>query len=90
LSIGSTQVAIELMPGKHWVALPFDGRMIRDVGESGPFMLKNLSLAKVSLPMQRAPMLQPEYFTKDYALDQFHSNQQTENDKLQANNLSKL
>ncbi|MFT6905043.1 MAG: hypothetical protein ACJAS1_001697 [Oleiphilaceae bacterium] len=87
IPIGSTQVAIELLPGKHWVTLPFAGRMIKDVGESGPFMLKNLSLAKVSLPMQRAPMLQPEYFTKDYALNQFHSNQQTESDKLQANNL---
>ena len=88
IPIGSTQVAIELLPGKHWVTLPFDGSMIKDVGESGPFMLKHLSLAKVTLPMQRAPMLQPEYFTKDYALNQFNSNQQTDNDKLQASILS--
>lgn len=86
LPIGSTQQAIELSPGKHWITLPFDGAMIRDVGESGPFLLKNLSLAKVTLPMQRAPLIHPEYFTKDYSLDQFQSLQESQNDSLQAAN----
>tara|TARA_R110001592_G_scaffold130225_3_gene343355 strand:+ start:13061 stop:14206 length:1146 start_codon:yes stop_codon:yes gene_type:complete len=88
LPIGSTQVSTQLLSGKHWITLPFDGDMIKDMGESGPFLLKNMSLAKVTMPMQRAPMSQPEYFTNDYALNQFHSNQQTQSDKLQANNLS--
>ncbi len=88
IPIGSTQVSTELMTGKHWVTLPFDGSMIKDVGESGPFLLKHLSVAKVTMPLQRAPMNQPEYFTKDYALKQFNSNQQTESDNLHANNLS--
>lgn len=86
LPIGATQQAIELSSGKHWVTLPFDGAMIRDVGESGPFLLKNLSLAKVTLPMQRAPLIHPEYFTKDYSLDQFQSLQESQNDSLQAAN----
>lgn len=84
IPIGATQQAIELSPGKHWITLPFDGAMIRDVGEPGPFLLKNLSLAKVTFPMQRAPLIQPEYFTKDYPLNQFKSVSSTENDNLQA------
>lgn len=84
IPIGATQQAVELSPGKHWVTLPFDGAMIRDVGESGPFLLKNLSLAKVTLPLQRAPLIHPEYFTKDYSLDQFKSTQDTQSDNLQA------
>ncbi len=86
LPIGSTQISTELAAGKHWVTLPFDGSMIKDFGESGPFLLKNISLAKVTMPMQRAPMLKAEYFTKEYALNQFNSNQATESDYLQANN----
>lgn len=85
IPIGSTQQAIEVSAGKHWVTLVFDGRLITDSGESGPFLLQNLSVAKVTLPMQRAPMQQPEYFTQDYALSQFNSKQQAESDRLQAN-----
>mgnify|MGYP003671435950 CR=1 FL=1 len=84
IPIGATQQAIELRPGKHWITLPFDGTMIRDVGESGPFLLKNLSLAKVTLPLQRAPLTHPDYFTKDYSLDQFNSVQEPLDDSLQA------
>ena len=88
IPIGSTQVSTELVAGKHWITLPFDGSMIKDVGEPGPFLLQHLSVAKVTMPLQRAPMNLPEYFTKDYALKQFNSNQQTESDNLHANNLS--
>jgi hypothetical protein len=84
IPIGSTQQAVELSPGKHWIRLPFDGALIRDVGESGPFLLKNLSLAKVTFPMQRAPLIHPDFFTNDYNLDQFRSTQESQNDSLQA------
>jgi len=69
--IGSTQFSGELSKGQHWVPLDFDGLMVRDAGEPGPYLLKNISLAKVVLPMQRAPIIYPEYFTQGYNLDQF-------------------
>ena len=84
LPIGATQQALELASGTHWVNLIFDGRMIRDSGESGPFLLKNISLAKVTVPMQRAPLDSAEYFTQDYALNQFNSSNKQQDDKLQA------
>lgn len=84
LPIGATQQALELPSGTHWVNLVFDGRMIRDSGESGPFLLKNISLAKVTVPMQRAPLDSAEYFTQDYALNQFNSSNKQQDDKLQA------
>jgi len=71
--IGSTQVSGELMPGRHWVSLKFDGLMIRDVGEPGPYLLKSLSLAKVAFPIQRAPLIYPEFYTQGYSVDQFRN-----------------
>jgi len=71
--IGSTQFSGELTPGRHWVPLDFDGMMIRDAGEPGPYLLKSISLAKVVLPMQRAPLIYPEFYTQGYNLDQFRS-----------------
>jgi len=71
--IGVTQYSGELVPGLHWVPLLFDGLMIRDVDEPGPFLLKSISMAKVTLPMQRAPLIYPEYYTSGYSLDQFRN-----------------
>jgi hypothetical protein len=71
--IGSTQYALELEPGKHWIPLEFDGLMIRDAGEPGPFLLKTISLAKVALPIQRAPLIYPKFYTQDYSVDQFRN-----------------
>ena len=73
IPIGASQQAQELSKGKHWVSLLFDGKMIKDSGESGPYLLKNISLAKVTVPMQRAPLDSAEYFTQDYGLKQFAS-----------------
>lgn len=80
--IGATQHATELTQGKHWVPLTFDGKLIQDAGESGPFVLKSLSLAKVVLPIQRAPIMHPEFYTKDYSLEQFTQGTQAEKDVL--------
>ena len=84
IPIGATQQALELTKGKHWVNLLFDGRMIKDSGESGSYLLKNISLAKVTVPMQRAPLDSAEYFTKDYSLEQFKSSNAAQDDNLQA------
>ncbi|WP_197476170.1 hypothetical protein, partial [Oleiphilus sp. HI0043] len=73
--IGTTQHSGELAPGKHWIPLEFDGLMIHDAQEEGPFLLKNLSLAKVALPIQLAPLAHPEFYTRDYSLSQFRSTQ---------------
>ena len=85
LAIGATQQSLQLAPGKHWVKLAFDGTLIRDAGESAPFLLKHISLAKVALPIQRAPMIDAEYFTRDYPLATFHSSGQGEEATLPGN-----
>ena len=69
--IGVTQYSGTLSPGLHWIPLEFDGLMIRDADEPGPYLLKSLSMAKVTLPMQRAPLIFPEYYTQGYNVDQF-------------------
>ncbi len=69
--IGVTQYAAELAPGKHWVPLTYAGLMIQDAQESGPYVLEQISVAKVTMPMQRAPLLKPDYQTESYALDEF-------------------
>jgi len=71
--IGSTQISGELSPGRQWVSLEFDGLMIRDAGEPGPYLLKSISLAKVAFPIQRAPLIYPEFYTQGYSVDQFRT-----------------
>jgi len=71
--IGVTQVSGELAPGLQWVTLEFDGMMIRDAGEPGPYLLKSISLAKVAMPIQRVPLIYPAYFTQSYSIDQFRN-----------------
>lgn len=70
--IGVTQSSTQLNPGLHWLPLSFSGQMIKDAGESGPYVLKNVSLAKVTIPMMRAPLIQPGFITDSYALDEFN------------------
>lgn len=70
--IGVTQSSTQLNPGLHWLPLSFSGLMIKDAGESGPYVLKNVSLAKVTMPMMRAPLIQPGFITESYALDEFN------------------
>lgn len=72
VAIGATQTNQILNAGTHWLALSFDGLMILDTQESGPYELKHVSLARVTMPMQRAPLLQPDYSTQAYAYDEFH------------------
>ncbi|MFC6634583.1 hypothetical protein [Microbulbifer taiwanensis] len=69
--IGSTQYAAELAPGRHWVPLEFYGLMIRDRGQDGPYLVKQLSLARVAVPMARGGVLEADYYTGRYRLEQF-------------------
>ena len=71
VAIGATQVSQSLTTGTHWLALSFDGLMISDAQEAGPYELKHVSLARVTMPMQRAPLLEPDYSTQPYAYDEF-------------------
>jgi hypothetical protein len=80
--IGSSQNSVTLEPGTHWVGLEFYGLMIRDTDEPGPYLLKNLELAKVGIPIERSPMIQPNYYTYGYTLDQFNSQRFEENQSL--------
>ena len=69
--IGESQYSGHLPSGSHWIPLMFYGLMIQDAAEHGPYWLKNMSLSKVALPIQRAPILHPDYYTSAYGLDQF-------------------
>lgn len=71
--IGTTQFSHALQPGRHWLPLDFHGRMIHDNREPGPYRLKHLSLAKVGVPMERIPLISPEFETQSYALDQLNN-----------------
>mgnify|MGYP000241009339 FL=1 len=75
--IGTTQISSDLAPGRQWVALEFDGMMIRDVSEPGPYLLKSISFAKVAFPIQRAPLIYPEFYTQGYSADQFRNTNYT-------------
>ena len=68
-----TQFTTSLDKGRHWVPLEFYGLMLHDAQVDGPYLLKNLALARVTMPMQRAPLTHPEYFTQAYQRTQFSS-----------------
>ena len=71
VAIGITQFSQQLTTGSHWVPLSFSGLMIQDANEAGPYVLKNVSVAKVTMPMQRGPLVEPDFQTDSYALDEF-------------------
>lgn len=70
-AIGTSQTAQDLKPGKHWLPLEFHGLLIRDAGEPGPYVIKHIALAKVAVPIQRAPLRPIEHTTAGYQLEQF-------------------
>ncbi|MEH6346126.1 MAG: hypothetical protein V7785_13630 [Bermanella sp.] len=73
IPVGVTQFSQQMKAGKHWITLNFSGLMIQDAQESGPYVLQQISLAKVTMPMQRAPLVKPGYQTDSYGLDEFSS-----------------
>ncbi|GAB2894179.1 hypothetical protein ACCI51_14605 [Microbulbifer echini] len=69
--IGSAQYQVELSPGRHWIPLEFYGLMIRDAEQDGPYLVKQLSIARVTVP--RADRLfEPGYYTERYSLELFN------------------
>jgi len=80
--IGTTQFSAELKAGTHWIPLDFSGLMILDAGEPAPFVLRSLSLAKVAMPIQRAPLASPNYSTAPYDLAEFSRKESLEQDSL--------
>lgn len=69
--IGGTQVTLNLDKGKNWVPMEFYGLMLHDSMVDGPYLLRNIALARVTMPMQRAPLTHPEYYTAAYPLSKF-------------------
>jgi len=69
--IGGNQMTLNLNKGKTWVPFKFYGLMMRDSNVDGPYLLKNIALARVTMPMQRAPLIHPGYFTEPYSLSTF-------------------
>ena len=68
--IGVTENSLMLTAGKHWVPLQYHRQMILDAAQNGPFILKRISLAKATMPMQRAPEARIEYRTNNYHLEE--------------------
>ncbi|MFY0640297.1 MAG: hypothetical protein JXR16_04560 [Bermanella sp.] len=71
VAIGVAQSSTQLTPGLHWLTLSFSGLMIKDAQENGPYVLKHVSLAKVTIPMMRTPLIEPAFSTNSYRLDEF-------------------
>jgi hypothetical protein len=71
VAIGVTQFSQQLTIGTHWIPLSFSGLMIQDSNENGPYVLRQASVAKVTMPMQRAPLIEPNFITESYALSEF-------------------
>jgi hypothetical protein len=69
--IGGNQMTLNLNKGKAWVPFKFYGLMMHDAQVNGPYLLKNIALARVTMPMQRAPLIHPGYFTNYYPLSKF-------------------
>ena len=70
--IGVAQSSTQLTPGLHWLTLSFSGLMIKDAQENGPYVLKHVSLVKGTIPMMRTPLIEPEFTTDSYALNEFN------------------
>jgi len=69
--IGLTQFSGELSIGHHWIELIYPGVLLHDTQEDGPYILKDVSLAKVAMPLQRAPLQSPNFETQAYRLEAF-------------------
>lgn len=69
--IGETQFSGELSMGNQWIELIFPGLLLHDAQEDGPYVLKQVSLAKVTMPLQRGPLEEPNYETEAYRLESF-------------------
>ena len=69
--IGLTQFSGELSIGHHWIELIYPGVLLHDTQEDGPYILKEVSLAKVAMPLQRAPLQSPNFETQAYRLEAF-------------------
>ncbi len=69
--VGNVEVARQLSPGKQWVPVTFYGKMIRDQGVDGPYLLKNLSLAQRAFPVKRSGLFEAYYSTDKYTAEQF-------------------
>lgn len=81
-AIGTSQFSGDFSAGKHWLPLEFYGLMIHDAQEHGPYAIKNLSLAKVAIPIQRAPLSTMRFSTQAYRLEEFSSRSYADKDSL--------
>ncbi|BBM00691.1 hypothetical protein [Microbulbifer sp. GL-2] len=69
--IGVDQHAAELTVGRHWIPFDFFGLMIRDKEQDGPYLVKQLSISRVTVPRTER-RFEPGYYTGRYSLDQFN------------------
>ncbi|MFA0810480.1 hypothetical protein [Microbulbifer epialgicus] len=69
--IGVLQYAAELPVGRHWIPFEFYGLMIRDKEQDGPYLVKQLSISRVTVPRTER-LFQPGYYTERYNIEQFN------------------
>ncbi len=73
-ALGVTQFSGQLAAGLHWIPLSYPGLLFHDLQLDGPYVLKQMSLAKVAMPLERTPLLTPNFETQAYRYDEFSSN----------------
>jgi len=70
-AIATSQASLDLDVGTHWVTLTYSGNLFKDANQAGPYQLKKMSLAKVTMPMQRTPLIETDFQTDSYSLAEF-------------------
>ncbi len=64
--------AVQLDEGKHWIPLTYSGKIFREHGVDGPYLVWSLALSTISRePPERNDVVPNALRTKPYTVDQF-------------------
>ena len=77
-AMGVTQFSGQLDAGLQWISLTFAGLLFHDLQQDGPYVLKQVSLAKVAMPLERTSLLTPNFETQVYRYDAFSKREYVE------------
>lgn len=73
-ALGTAQAAVELGPGRHWIALSFYGLMFHDRGAAGPYRLVSVTLTTTGgMPNALGPLHEDAHVTRAYALSELRA-----------------
>jgi hypothetical protein len=70
--LARAQTAAELVPGRHWMELPFYGLILRERGVPGPYLLRWVALSTTTaMPNAKNRLVEAGHVTGAYALAAF-------------------